>query len=221
MDWQRDESLVSWISAADRLQRHWAAVFALRRLRAPLLDIEMPGEWGIDRQLVESLFDVLASGPSDCIQNIISDIRFAPLFESEIDPELAEEVQLHAIDGLLTFGDAQRDLDVEATERIIAIPRTMAHYLDQFFADSMTPDPLEDIHRQYVSELDASVAAYGLDYYGSRNIKVEFSCRDVIDRWQDGEALFTAPSGRQVLELCDEFSAELLSGIRQFEYRRG
>jgi hypothetical protein len=221
MDWQRDESLDSWISAADRLQRHDAAVFALRRLRAPLLDIEMPEEWGIQRQLVESLFDILGSGPSDSVQNIISDIRTAPLFESEVDPEVGEEIQLEAIAGLLDLGDAHHDLDVKTAERIIAIPRAMAHGLDRLFADSMTSDPLEDGHRQYVSALDASVAAYGLDYYGSRNIEVEFACRDAIDRWQDGEALFTAPSRRELLELCDEFSAELVSGIRQFDYRRG
>jgi hypothetical protein len=215
MDWQRDESLDSWISAADWLRRHQATSLALRRLRAPLLDIEMPAEWGIDQRLVESLFDILASGPSDSVQNIISDIRMAPLFESEVDPTLAEEVQLEAIGGLLDFGDSHRDLDVKTTGRIITIAREMAHYLDQFFADSLTPDPLEDAHRGYVSQLDASVAAYGLDYYGSRNIKVEFDCRDAIDRWPDGEGMFTTLSGRELLQLCDEFSAELVTGIRQ------
>jgi hypothetical protein len=217
MDWQRDESLDSWISAADWLRRHQAASLALRRLRAPLLDIEMPAEWGIDRRLVESLFDILASWPSDSVQNIISDIRMAPLFESEVYPTLAEEVQLEAIGGLLDFGDSHRDLDVKTTGRIITIARGMAHYLDQLFADSLTLDPLEDAHRGYVSQLDASVAAYAMDYYGSRNIKVEFDCRDVIDRWPDGEGMFTTPSGRELLQLCDEFSAELVSGIRQFD----
>ncbi|WP_425245489.1 hypothetical protein [Streptomyces sp. NEAU-NA10] len=45
-DWRFDDTLTAWIRRMDRARRHQAVFFALRRLQAPLSDLEMPQEWG-------------------------------------------------------------------------------------------------------------------------------------------------------------------------------
>jgi hypothetical protein len=224
MDWQRDESLDSWIEAANQRQRYHAAALAVRRLRAPLLQIEMPGEWGVAVSLADALFDAMAAGPGARFTDLVAELRTTPLFSSEVDANLAQEVQLNAIDGLQSLGDAQHDLDAATTERIISHARGQAHYLDEFVADQPMPDPLEpdplepdpleeEAHQRYLAGLGADVREYGLDYYGSRNIDVEFACRAVIDA-RDGDGLLASPAGRELFELCDRFSGELVAGIR-------
>jgi hypothetical protein len=214
MDWQRDESLDSWIDAADRRQRYQAAALAMRRLRGPLFKIEMPEECGIAVSLAEALFDAVAAGPGERFTDLVAELRGTPVFSSEVDANLAQWVQLGAIDGLPSLGDAQHDLNAATTERIISLARGSAHYLDEFVVDRPMPDPLEEkAHQWYLAGLGADVRKYGLDYYGSRNIEVEFACRVVIDA-RNSDGLLASPTGRELFELCDRFSGELVAGIR-------
>jgi hypothetical protein len=47
-DWRFDGQLSDQINSMSRGQRHMAAYLALRRLQEPLLEIEMPADWGVD-----------------------------------------------------------------------------------------------------------------------------------------------------------------------------
>jgi hypothetical protein len=169
--------------------------------------------------LAQALFDAMVAGPGERFTDLLAELRATPLFSSEVDANLAQWVQLGAIDGLQSLGDAQHDLDAATTERIISLARGSAHYLDEFVVDQPMPDPLEpdplgeEAHQRYLARLGADVREYGLDYYGSRNIEVEFACRAVIDAW-DGDRFLVSPSGRELFELCDRFSGELVAGIR-------
>ena len=87
--------------------------------------------------------------PSERFESLVGELRGTPLFESEVDPELAQEVQREAIGGPSTLGDAQRGLDGETTERIISMARGMA----------LTADPLEEAHQEYLAGLDGEVRA--------------------------------------------------------------
>ena len=77
----------------DRAQRHQAAYLALRRLRAPLLGIPMPPEWGV-HPAVAGMLDAgaarLDGEADDRLRQTVVALSGTPLFESEADPEIAQ-----------------------------------------------------------------------------------------------------------------------------------
>jgi hypothetical protein len=204
--WEKDDSLVARIESLDWRQRYQTAVLALRRLRAPVLEIAMPAEWGIPLDLVSSIFATLTAEPSnalaDAIHTAADELQTAPLFSSEWDPGLTQEVQLETIGALLRLNDRLMDLDVDSAEYIVYKTRAMTTYLDEFVADSLTPNPAEDTHQRYHSQLGDEVGVYGLDYFGSRNIELELACHAGIVQQSPDEGFFSSAAGRELLELC-------------------
>lgn len=76
--------------------------------RAPLLAFQMDEAWGVDPSALESLFRQAAQAPSEAADRAylqaITELRMAPLFASEVDPDTIEHFHLETIDSLLTFG---------------------------------------------------------------------------------------------------------------------
>lgn len=60
------------------------------------------------------------------------------------------------------------------------------------------------------------IRVYGLGYFGSRNIELEFACHAaIVNQSSDGGFFFSA-EGRELLARSDEFSAEFVVSLRQF-----
>jgi len=223
MDWERDDSLVARIESLDWRQRYQTAVMALLRLRAPMMEFGMPADWGVRLDLVSSLFVTLTAEPGDAlaeaVHTCIDELKTAPLLADGeyVDPDLVQEVQLEAVSCLLTLSDGLMDLDVDSTEYIAYRVRAMSRYLDGLIDDTLTPDPDEDAHELYLSQLRDEIRTYGLGYFGSRNIELEFACHAaIVSQSSDGGFFFSA-EGRELLARGDEFSAEFAMSLRQFE----
>lgn len=224
MDWERDGSLVARIESLDWRQRYQTAVMALRRLRAPLMEFGMPADWGVPLDLVRSLFVTLTAEPGDALADAVHTgvdaLRRAPLVADReyVDADLIQEVQLDAIGCLLMLNDGLMDLDVDSTEDIAYRVRAISHYLDGFIDDSHIPDPGEDAHELYLSQLGDEIRVYELGYFGSRNIELEFACHAAIVTQSSAEGFFSSAAGRELLARGDAFSAEFVTSLRQFEY---
>jgi hypothetical protein len=224
MDWERDDSLVARIESLDWRQRYQTAVMALRRLRVPLMEFGMPADWGVPLDLVRSLFVTLTAEPGDALADAVhtgvDELQMAPLLADReyADPDLIQQVQLEAIGCLLMLNDGLMDLDVDSTEYIAYRVRAMSHYLDRCIDDSLTPDPGEDAHELYLSQLGDEIRVYELGYFGSRNIELEFACHAAIVNQSSDEGFFSSAAGRELLARGDEFSAEFVTSLRQFEY---
>lgn len=219
MDWESDDSLLARIGSMDRHQRYRTAVMALRRLRAPLVEIPMPTEWGVRQDLVSSLFVTLTAEPTDAlaeaVHTAVGELRAAPLFESEWDPELTEEIQLDTIDGLLTLGATLMDPDPPSTEQIVSKARSLSHYLDECIADSLMPEPDKDAQQLYLSRLGDEVRAYDLGYFGSRNLELEFACHAAIIHHDSHQDFFSSAAGQELLTRGNDYSAELVTSLRR------
>jgi hypothetical protein len=224
MDWERDGALVARIESLDWRQRYQTAVMALRRLRVPLLEFGMPAAWGVPVDLVRSLFVTLTAEPRDALADAVHTgvgaLQMAPLLADReyVDPDLIQEVQLEAIGCLLTLNDGLMDLDVDSTEDIAYRVRAMSHYLDQCIDDARTPDPGEDAHALYLSQLREEIRVYEVGYFGSRNLELEFACHAAIVNQRSDERFFSSAAGRELVARGDEFSAEFVTSLRQFEY---
>lgn len=98
-----------------------AAVLALWRWRAPVLAFELDAEWGINPAVLESLFQLAASGEQSdrAYRRAITDLRTAPLFTSEVDPDTIQLFQLETISSLLTFGELLDNPGMDVTDRVI------------------------------------------------------------------------------------------------------
>ncbi|WP_234328152.1 hypothetical protein [Streptomyces sp. NRRL S-37] len=220
LDWRFDEVLTAQIQRMNRAQRHQAAFLALRRLQAPLLEIEMPGDWGIEPAVIESLVHTgaerLNGELDDAFQQSIAQLMRAPLFESEIDPELAESFQLEAIGGWILLGQALGELSEVQTDRIIILAREQADYLDQCIEGTLMVIEGEDLRGRYLESVDDRFRSYGLGYFATRNLEVESQCHEVILAASDGPEVFANQAGRELLNACDTYSAEVLSALRSF-----
>lgn len=221
VDWRFDEVLTSQIQRMNTAQRHQAAFFALRRFQAPLLEIEMPEEWGIERTVIESLVRVgaqrLDGESDDAFQRSLAQLMGAPLFESEIDPELAESFQLEAIGGWILLGQALGEMSEVDTDRIIVLAREQADYLDQCIENTLLVIEGEQRRGRYLESVGDRFRAYGLGYFATRNLEVESRCHEAVLAASDGSEAFAAQEeGRELLSVCDTYSAEVLSALRSF-----
>jgi hypothetical protein len=217
-DWYADAALAGRTAALAPLQRRQAATLALWRLRSPLFAFELDADWGADPSVLESLFRSAASAPGEqsdtAYRQAIFELRGAPLFTSEIDPEMVAEVQLETIDRLLTFGETLNEAGAGEIERIIDCPRVVANGLDQRVEDSLHVHPSQDAHDRYLTTLAGPVQSYGLGYHASRNLSVEFACHNALQTLPPAEGLLDTSAGRDLLALCEALSAELVSTLR-------
>ncbi|MFK0108651.1 hypothetical protein [Streptomyces sp. NPDC091217] len=220
MDWRFDDALTVQIRSMDRVQRHKAVFFALRRLQAPLTDIGMPEEWGVDPAVVEALLRQgaaqLDGEPDDSFQQAFSRLSQAPLFELEVAPELAESFQLEAISGWMMVSEALGEMSEDQTDAIIVRTRELADYLDKCVNDTLAVVAGEGDRARYLASVAAPLRGYGLGYFATRNLEVEAQCHEVILDTSDGVDLLTSVTGRDLLALCDVYSREMASVLRAF-----
>jgi hypothetical protein len=206
-----DEALTAQIAAMDRAQRHQAAYLALRRLQAPLLGIPMPPEWGVDPAAVAALLDAGAArldGEADeRLRRAVDVLSRAPLFESEVDPELAESFQLEAIAGWLLLHEALGEMSEVQTEGIITLARDQAEYLDGCIDGTLMVVAGEEVREHYLAAVeDPLLRARGLGYFATRNLEAEARCHTAV----------LAGSVHEPLSLCDEYSHEMLTTLKAF-----
>ncbi|MFE2423119.1 hypothetical protein [Streptomyces hokutonensis] len=220
LDWREDETLTAQLRVMSRRQRNQAAYLALRRLQAPLLRIAMPTGWGVDPAAVDSLVrsgEVQMGGEnSEALQLAIAELRDAPLFESEIEPEFAESFQLEAINGWLAFGEALGEMSEVQADSLIALARELADYLDKNMDNSLTMTEGEGDRERYLAGVPECFLSYGLGYFGTRNLETERICHEVVLAAPENEVTASSEAGGQLLHVCDEYSNQLASTLIQF-----
>ncbi|MGW6753075.1 hypothetical protein [Streptomyces sp. NPDC055006] len=186
-----------------------AAVLALWRWRAPVLAFELDAEWGVDQAALESLFRLAASPAGEqsdhAYRRAIAELRTAPLFTSEVDPDTVQLFQLETISSLLAFGELLDRPGVDEAERVVESSAGLANYLDDLVEGSFYSHPSEEAHRQYLADL----ASEG--YFGSRNFAVESACHGVLRALPDSAGLLDSSTGRELLALCEDFGEELVT----------
>lgn len=200
-------------------QRLMVALLALQRLRAPMFAFAMPSDWGVDIGLIDSMLSLnhltLGSFPEEEFRQNFVNLSSSPLFQDEQDPDLIQTFQLETIGGLEMLSEALGSMSVEETKYIALIPRGMANYLDRCIEAGRTGDPLFETHRAYLKRLDDIVRGYGLGYFGSRNIEVEWECSRAIaaaDQAGAGDVEI-----ERSLAACHAFSDELAQALREDE----
>ncbi|MEU0603982.1 hypothetical protein ABZ484_38070 [Streptomyces sp. NPDC006393] len=220
MDWHDDEALSAQIRAMGRRQRHQVAYLALRRLQAPLLGMEMPDDWGIDPAALDSLIrrseERLDGEADEVFQQAIGRLTSAPLFESEVEPGLAESFQLEAINGWLMLSEALGEMNETQTETLVYLARELADYLDGIMENSSVEVAGEDQRDAYLAGIDDRLRSYGLRYFGTRNLDIEGACHKAVLAASDHDDLLSSPVGRELVGACDEYSGQMLSALRSF-----
>ncbi|MFI7007684.1 hypothetical protein [Streptomyces sp. NPDC050145] len=194
-----------------------AAALALWRWRAPLLLFEPDAEWGLDRSVLESLFRLAASPPGEqsdrAYLHAIAELRTAPLFTSEVDPDTVQLFQLETISNLLTFGELLDEPAGDAADRVVEASASLAHYLDELVEGSFHAHPAEEAHHAYLAGLTDQVRG---GYFASRHATVETACHDALGGLPDADptGLTDSPAGRALLALCENFGEELVTTMR-------
>ena len=220
MDWCDDETLSAQIRIMSRRQRNQAAYLALRRLQVPLLRIAMPDEWGVDPVAVDSL--IQAGGAqidgeiNRELQQAITELRAAPLFESEIEPDFVESFQLETINGWLMLSEALGVLSEVQTGRIISLARELGDYLDKCMENSLDVVEGEEDRERYLANADERLISHGLGYFGTRNLEVESICHEVVLAAPRNDVTASSEVGRKLLSVCDEYSNQLASALIAF-----
>ncbi|MBY8876857.1 hypothetical protein [Actinacidiphila acidipaludis] len=219
-EWRDDEALWARIRAMTPGQRRRSAYFALRRVQGPLVDIAVPDEWGIDSGALASL---LRAGAGLPVARAGAELRAAraalmaaPLFTAEVEPELVESFQLEALNGWLMFVDALGEMSEADTERIVRLARELAVYLDDVLEGSLTVVPGEEARARWVADADEEPRAYGLGYFGTRNLEVEAACHEALgDLPADADPLGSA-ADLSLEAACDAYGTELSAVLATF-----
>jgi hypothetical protein len=180
----------------------------------------MPEEWGVDPVAIDSL---IRSGQAqmdgemnEALQQAIIDLRSAPLFESDIEPEFSESFQLETINGWLMLGEALGELSEIQTERVIYLARELAEYLDKYMESSLTLVEGEGDRERYLGSVGEHLRLYDLGYFGTRNLEIESTCHEVILAALENDELITSNAGRRLLDRCDDYSNQLASALVAF-----
>ncbi|MCQ4211508.1 hypothetical protein [Streptomyces longispororuber] len=196
-------------------RRRQVAVLALWRWRTPVLGCRLTAEWGLDQSVLESLFRLAASPAGDesdrAYLRAIAELRTAPLFTSEVDPDTVQLFQLETINNLLAFGELLERPGVGEVERVAEASAGLAHYLDELIEGSLYSHPSEEAHRQYLAGL---VGRTSEGYFASRHFAVETRCRAALDVLPDSSGLLDSSTGRELLALCEDFGEELATTLR-------
>ncbi|MFI5814976.1 hypothetical protein ACIA7S_28960 [Streptomyces sp. NPDC051643] len=190
-----------------------AAVLALWRWRVPVLAFELDAEWGIDPAVLESLFQLAASGEQSdrAYRRAITDLRTAPLFTSEVDPDTIQLFQLETISSLLTFGELLDNPGMDVTDRVIEGSAGLANYLDDLVDGSFYSHPSEETHREYLANLAGRA---GERYFASRNFAAESAGHRALRALPDTAGLLDSSAGRELLALCEDFGEELVTTMQ-------
>jgi hypothetical protein len=193
-----------------------AAALALWRWRAAVLAFEMDADWGVDPNVLVSLFR-LAAEPAGEQSNraygqAVAALSTAPLFESEVDPDTVQLVQLETIGGLLAFGDLLGTPALDAVERVVELSSGLASYLDNLVEGSFYAHPSEEAHHQYLANLADRTSGEG--YFASRNFAVESACHGTLRTLPESEGLLDSSTGRALRARCQHFGEELVATLR-------
>ncbi|MEW2046448.1 hypothetical protein [Streptomyces sp. NPDC005476] len=204
----------------DGARRHRAMFFALRRVQAPLSDIAMPEEWGVDPAAIEVLLRRgaarLDGEPDEAFQEALDRLGQAPLFESEVDPGPAETFQLEAISSWMLVSEALGEMTEGQTDTIVVRTRELADHLDGYLHETLMVVPGEEDRERYLMNVADPLRAYGLGYFATRNLEVEGRCHEAVLAAADGTDLSASATGRELLGLCDEYSRELVAVLTTF-----
>lgn len=201
----------------DPVRQRQDAALALWRWRAPVFAFEMDAEWGVDLSVLDSLFRLAAATADEqshhAYRQAIAELRTAPLFTSEVDPDTVQLIQLETIGNLLAFGDLLDESGSDAGERVVESLSGLADYLDRLVEGSFYSHPSEEAHRQYLAHL-ADRASGG--YFASRNFAVESACHGALRAFPESAGLLDSSSGGELLALCEDFGEELVATMRWF-----
>lgn len=180
----------------------------------------MPDEWGVDPVAVDSL--IQAGGAqidgeiNRELQQAITELRAAPLFESEIEPDFVESFQLETINGWLMLSEALGVLSEVQTGRIISLARELGDYLDKCMENSLDVVEGEEDRERYLANADERLISHGLGYFGTRNLEVESICHEVVLAAPRNDVTASSEVGRKLLSVCDEYSNQLASALIAF-----
>ncbi|MFF3562415.1 hypothetical protein ACFYXS_20485 [Streptomyces sp. NPDC002574] len=197
------------------VHRRQAAVLALWRYRAPLLAFGLDAEWGIDRDVLESLFRLAAAPAGEqsdrAYRRAFAELSTAPLFTSEVDPDTVRLLQLETIGNLQAFDTFLHTSATDVAERVVEDSADLAAHLDGLVENSFFSHPSEEAHRRYLAGL-ADRAHEG--YFASRNSAVESACHDALRDLPDSAGLLDSSTGRALLALCEDFGEEVVTTLR-------
>jgi hypothetical protein len=216
-DWLDDDELAGQIRSMTRGKRHWAAFLALRRLQSPLTGIEFPDDWGMEPRDLRAMI-VDGAGRLDGAENSGLSAAVArlcdPLAGAELDPDPIELFQLEVIGGWDVLRMSLGEMEEGRTVRIVTLAREMAHYVDGVVAQTGAGAP----HRAQGGRsggFSESVRDFGLGYFASRNLEVEFACHEVIVNSPEvADYAIGNPLNDRLGALCDDFGDELLAALR-------
>ncbi|MEU2668901.1 hypothetical protein ABZ622_08510 [Streptomyces sp. NPDC007164] len=204
------------LAGLNPVHRRRAAALALWRWRTPVLAFEMDADWGVDPHVLVSLFRLAAEPAGEQSRHAygqaVAVLSTAPLFESEVDPDTVQLVQLETIGGLLAFGELLDTPVLDAVERAVELSSGLASYLDSLVEGSLYAHPSEETHHQYLANLADRTSGEG--YFASRNFAVESACHGALRTLPDSEGLLDSSAGRALLALCEDFGEELVATLR-------
>jgi hypothetical protein len=193
-----------------------AAALALWRWRAPVLAFEMDADWGVDPNVLASLFRLVAEPAGErsnrAYGQAVAALSTAPLFESEVDPDTVQLVQLETIGGLLAFGELLDTPALDAVERVVELSSGLANYLDTLVDASFYSHPSEEAHSQYLANLADRTSGEG--YFAARNFAVESVCHAALRTLPASVGLLNSSTGRELLARCEDFGEELVATLR-------
>ncbi|MFJ4004077.1 hypothetical protein ACIPWL_11530 [Streptomyces sp. NPDC090023] len=198
------------------VRRRQAAALALWRWRAPVLAFDMDADWGVDRQVLESLFR-LAAEPAGEQSNhaygqAFAELSTAPLFESEVDPDTVQLFQLEIFGGLWAFGELLDKPGVNEAGRVVELSSDLAAYLDNLVEGSFYPHPSEEAHRQYLANLADRTSGDG--YFAARDFAVASACHGALRSLPESDGLLDSAVGGELIALCEDFGEELAATLR-------
>ncbi|MGW2676617.1 hypothetical protein [Streptomyces sp. NPDC001436] len=210
---ERDDGGLARVCAAlPPGRRRHAAALALWRLRAPLLMLGLDPEWGVHRTLLDAVFHTLLLPPGAAgAEPAVADLLGAPFFACPLEGEAegaAAEVQAEVLAELAAWPHTAAP-DPEHTERLIGLPRALAHSADLVVADALWDHPARHAHTRYLATGPDGV----LGYHSARNHAVEAACHTLVTPLPPDTPLPATPDGREALALCETFSAELAATL--------
>ncbi|MFI8522464.1 hypothetical protein ACIGEZ_32410 [Streptomyces sp. NPDC085481] len=221
MDWYNDERLAGEVRSMTPVQRRKAAILALRRLQQPLTGLAMPQEWGVDSQVLKAVLrageSALKNAYDGSLHAAVEEILRAPIFADEEDDLYAEgnqELQLEVLAAWINLCEVWEEMREGATKSLLMKVRQLTIGEDAGVQQSLSVISGEAERQAYLDGVDRTLAEYGLGYFGTRNIEIERRCNDVILGSSDDMELWASRDGREVQQLCDEFSSEILSVLQ-------
>ncbi|MFI8522460.1 hypothetical protein ACIGEZ_32385 [Streptomyces sp. NPDC085481] len=185
----------------------------------------MPAEWGIPPQAVESIVQCgqveLGAVDTQGLHAAISEVAEAPFFGDELSPNFCEEIQLDTLTAWMALEEVLSEMDESTVFEIIRTVRGVAKYVDEWMTNPKLEFDGESARQAYLSAMSDDLRAFGLGYFGSRNIDLERQCHEMIRGISGNESVFELKEGRDLLEKCDEYSSEVSSVLLRYRLESG